>query len=133
MADLIVRLNSGTTPITVELGEYIGAVWVPRPGNNWTFYALDTYTINDLVPGLVILRAYEVDNPDCYVEIPGIILYDESATTTTSEEPIVITTTSEEPVVTTTSEEPVVTTTSSEEPAITTTSSEEEMTTTTSV
>lgn len=86
MADLTIRLNAGEPPIVMELGEYIGGVWVSRPGNNWTFYSLDTYTINDLIPGLVILRAYEEGNPACYVEIVGILLYDEG-TTTTSEEP----------------------------------------------
>lgn len=102
MADLTIRINSGTTPIIVELGEYIGSVWVPRPGNHWEFYSLDTYTINDLIPGLVILKAYEEGNPDCYIEIPGILLYDEG-TTTTSEEPIITTTSSEEEMTTTTS------------------------------
>lgn len=120
MADLQIRINAGEPPIVVELGEYIGSIWVPRPGNNWTFYALDTYTITDLSDGTVTLRAWEQDNPDCYVEIPGIVLLDEITTTTTIE-----------PVTTTSSTSSTTTTSTTHEPDTTTTTTTEEPTTTT--
>lgn len=84
MADLQIRINAGETPIVVGLGEYIGTIWVPRPGNNWIFSELGTYTISDLADGTVTLRAWEQGNPACYEEISDITLSDEITTTTSS-------------------------------------------------